>query len=276
MGKLATVFLSSGLSLIMATSLHAAEGAERGAINDYVTLRLGGMYAESDSTLRGSAPQYGLYDTRSVSYNDFDKKWIPRAEGLLRLANRHRLIFNYFKYDQDARATLNDDVIITNVEIPAGSFVQGGIELQIASLVYDFEVIQTERFGLGLQLGAHWAKAEASAEAQVGQLYQGQLFKESVDGFAPVIGARLTFEPIDRLLINLQGQYLDANWGNFDDYDGEIKRANAVVEYRFAKNFGGFIGYDWFNLELDQNFSSGFVGIEQEFKGPIAGITLAF
>lgn len=264
------------VSLAVANSIHAAEGMASNTVDDHIVLRLGGMYTDSESTLRGNAPEYGLNEVREVSYGDFDTKWIPRVEGALRFGNRHRLIFNYFKYDQDDRATLKDAVVIANQQIPAGSFVQGGIELQIASLVYDFEVIDADRFSLGLQLGAHWAKAEASAEAQIGQLYQGRFLDESVDGFAPVIGARLTFQPIDRLLINLQGQYLDAEWGDFDDYDGEIKRANAIVEYRFTNNFGAFVGYDWFELKLEQNWSGGFVGVEQEFKGPVAGITLAF
>lgn len=273
--RVVPVLLSSTLSLVTAHAL-AAERTEYGGIDDHIVLRLGGMYTESDSTLRGNAPRYGLNETREVSYGDFDDKWIPRVEGLLRLADRHRLIFNYFKYDQDDRATLGNAVTIDDIEIPAGSFVRGGIELQIANLVYDFEVITAERFGLGLQLGAHWAKAKASADAQAGQLFQGRLFDESVDGFAPVIGARVTFEPIDRLSINLQGQYLDADWGNFDDYGGEIKRANAIVEYRFTKNLGVFGGYDWFNLKLERNFSVGSAGMEQEFKGPVAGVTLAF
>ncbi len=269
------VLLSSTLSLAMGSSIYAAENMGSGGIDDRIVLRLG-MYAESDSALRGNAPRFGLNETREISYGGFDEKWIPRMEGLLRLADRHRLIFNYFKYDQTDRATLGRTVTIGDIQIPAGSFIQGGVELQVAGLVYDFEVINAERFGLGLQLGAHWAEAKAFAEAQVGQLFQGRLLEESVDGFAPVIGARLTFEPVDRLLINLQGQYLDADWGDFDDYDGKIRRANAIVEYRLAKNFGAFVGYDFLNLKLGKNLSGAFIGVEQEFKGPIAGITLGF
>ena len=74
-------------------------------------------------------------------------------------------------------------------------------------------------------------------------------------------------------LINLQGQYLDADWGDFGDYEGSISRANALVEYRFTENFGVFVGYDWFKLDATSG-SDGSLGLDQRFKGPIAGVTL--
>lgn len=277
MNKLLFKLFFPALGLAMANCAYAADGPTPVKPDDYVVIRVGGMYTEVDSTLRGNAPAYGFNQTREIGLGSvFDEKWIPRIEGLVRFGDRHRLIFNYFKYDQDERATLETPIEVANQQIPAGSFVQGGVEFQVASLVYDFEVLNAENVGLGLQLGAEWAKAEATASADLGPVYQGRFLDESTDGVAPVIGIRLTFQPTDRFLINLQGQYLDADWGNFDDYDGDLIRANGIIEYRFADNFGIFAGYDWFKLDIEKGWSGGSIGIEQEFKGPVAGITLAF
>ena len=98
----------------------------------------------------------------------------------------------------------------------------------------------------------------------------------SEDGYAPVLGARVTFTPGEKWLVNFQGQYLDADWGDFGDYEGSISRANALVEYRFTDNFGVFAGYDWFKLDATRTGSDGSLGLDQRFKGPIAGVTLAF
>jgi len=38
------------------------------------------------------------------------KEWEPRIDGLFRISDRQRLIFNYFKYDKDRRETLNDGI----------------------------------------------------------------------------------------------------------------------------------------------------------------------
>lgn len=86
----------------------------------------------------------------------------------------------------------------------------------------------------------------------------------------------MTFAPAENWRVIAQGQYLDADWGNFDDYEGDLARANALVEYRFSDNFGVHVGYDWFRLDVDRHGSDGMIGLRQEFKGPVAGITLAF
>ena len=98
----------------------------------------------------------------------------------------------------------------------------------------------------------------------------------SETGYAPVVGVRFTTRPSDKWLLNLQGQYLDAGWGDFGAYDGSITRANALVEYRFTEKFGAFVGYDWFKLDVEQAGSDGLLGLDQRFKGPVAGVTLAF
>ena len=88
---------------------------------------------------------------------------------------------------------------------------------------------------------------------------------------------RLGFNTQDqRWRFVVQGQYLDADWGDFDDYDGDLSRANALVEYRFTDNFGLYAGYDWFKLNVRQHGADGTIGLDQRFSGPIAGVTLAF
>ena len=208
---------------------------------------------------------------------DFDfggKEVVPRIDGAFRFGDRSRLIFDYFKYDKDREATLNEDLSFDETTIPAGSFARAQTQFQLASLMYDYSVVDGEKVSLGLQIGAEWAKLEGSLHAEAGEdVYDAS---SSEDGFAPVVGARISFTPSDKWLINLQGQYLDADWGDFGDYEGSISRANALVEYRFTKNFGIFAGYDWFKLDATKNGSDGSLGLDQRFKGPIAGVTLAF
>ncbi len=116
----------------------------------------------------------------------------------------------------------------------------------------------------------------SARHADLGDLYQGQFLSEKADGIAPVVGARLTFTPSENWLINLQGQYLNTRWGNFDDYKGDLSRANAIVQYNFNPKFGIFAGYDWFKLDADKRGSDGVIGLKQEFKGPLAGVSLSF
>src|SRR5690606_283922 len=127
---------------------------------------------------------------------------------------------------------------------------------------------------LGLQVGAEYARLEGRIHAEAGPL--SYTASDKVDGAAPVIGARATFAPTPQWRVVAQGQYLDKNWGLFDDVDADIRRANLIAEYRFTPNFGVHAGYDWLKIEVSNSGDDGVVGFEQEFKGPVLGATLAF
>ena len=263
------------LSLLAAAATHvgAAHAAEG---DDRFALRLGAMNIDSDNTLRGSTRVGGQDVGFSEDFKLGGKEWEPRIDGMFRISDRQRLLFNYFKYDKDRRESLGQDVSFGNVNVPAGSFIKGELKYQVASLVYDYSVIDTGTFDLGLQLGAEYAKVSSKAYADLGSLYEGRFLDEKTDGVAPVVGARMSFTPSEKWMITLQGQYLNTRWGSFDDYKGDLSRANAIVDYRFTKNFGVFAGYDWFKLDADKKGSDGSIGLKQEFKGPVAGISVSF
>lgn len=244
--------------------------------DDRFTLRLGAMNIDSDNTLRGRTVAGGRELAFSEDFGLGGKEWEPRVDGTFRLSERQRLIFDYFKYDKDRREILGETVSYDGTTVPAGSFVKGELKYQVATLVYDYAVVDNDDFQLGLQIGAEYARVSANAYADIGDQYQGRFVDEKADGVAPVVGARLSFTPGENWLINLQGQYLNTRWGNFDDYDGDLTRANAIVEYRFTPNFGIFAGYDWFRLDVDQSGRDGMIGLKQEFKGPVAGVTFNF
>lgn len=148
--------------LAMATALLSSPALARDDDNRF-TLRLGAMNIDSDNTLRGTTVAGG----RELSFDeDFGlggKEWEPRVDGVLRLSPRQRLVFDYFKYDKDRRETLGQAVSYDGTTVPAGSFVKGQLKYQVASLVYDFAVVDSEAVSLGLQIGAEYAKVSADA-----------------------------------------------------------------------------------------------------------------
>jgi hypothetical protein len=246
------------------------------ADNDRFTLRLGAMQADADIGLRGAVDYEGDtydYETGRMGFGD---DTAPRVEGGFRFGERNRLLFNYFQFDKDRRYELDQDVSFGDTTFPAGSSAQAEAQFDLASLVYDFALIETDTTSFGLQAGAEWAKLEGRVEAVSGE--DSFEARDEADGFAPVVGARFSANTADkRWGFTVQGQYLDADWGDFEDYEGDITRANALVEYRFTPNFGVFAGYDWFKLDVEKTFDEDMRGaLDLRFKGPTVGVTLAF
>lgn len=265
--RLLTLGLCSGL---------AAFGSAAHADDDRFTLRLGAMQADAESRITGRAEFAGeTYDYDSDRF-DIGDDIVPRVEGTFRFAERHRLHFNYFRYDAGNDTSLDEDVTFDGTTFPAGSRVDLDTRFDLGSVMYDYALVETPTFGFGLQVGVETAGLRGTLRGESGE--DTFRVRESERGTAPVAGARISANTADgRWRVIAQGQYLDADWGDFGDYDGDITRASALVEYRFTPKFGVFAGYDWFDLDVTrQRDTSDRVGFEQRFHGPIAGVTLAF
>src|SRR5690606_16018072 len=203
-----------------------------------------------------------------------DDEIVPRLEGEFHFGDRHRVLFNYMKYDRGVRSELGEPISFEDVTIPAGSFAAAEVGLHVAALLYDFAVVETETLSLGLQVGLEYAKLEGRLSAALPPLEFTA--SDEVDGVAPVIGGRATYAPSPNWRFVAQGQYLDKGWGLFDDVDADIGHASLIAEYRITPNFGLHAGYDWMKIEVTNSGDDGTIGFDQEFKGPVVGATLAF
>lgn len=249
--------------------LAGAFPAVAAGLDDRFEIRVAAMDTQGSAKLSaaGGDAQFGeVFDLGG-------KKLIPRFDGVLRLGNRNRVIFDYFNFSKSAHATLSEDVALGDEVVPAGSSADLDAGIRIASLIYDFSLVERDAFSLGLQLGAEWAKLDATARAEAGDMDFHAEARE--DGIAPLVGLRLTASPGERWLISAQAQHLDAGWGNFD-FGGKIQRANAIVEYRVTEAFGIFGGYDRFKLRYARSGRDAAGALELEFKGPIVGFSAAF
>ena len=263
------------IALAVAGCLYMAASNPAHANDDRFTLRLGAMQADADTKFKGAVDFNNERYDYSSEWLEMSDETVPRIDGMFRVADRHRFFFNYFKYDKDHRYTLGEDISFGDTTIPSGSFAKGKAQFDLASLVYDFALVETPTTSFGLQIGAEWVRLKGSVYAESGN--DSFSSSEQQSGYAPVVGARFSANtPDEKWQFSVQGQYLDAEWGDFDDYKGDISRANAIVEYRFTDNFGIYGGYDWFKLDASRKENGLTYGLDHRFKGPIAGITLAF
>jgi hypothetical protein len=261
---------------IAALPAHAEDGDDR------FVLRLGAMYADGSikPNASGEVADYPLDWSGKLGFGS--RKVSPRVDGVFRLSTRQRLIFDYFQYKKHDGLAWSDASEILGQDLSGAASLRYGGKFQLASLVYDYSVVDTPNFSMGLELGGEWAKLglDAHAHADVDGVAgvdgpYDYTARWSDDGIAPVVGVRFSGKAGEHVRLNLQAQYLDASWGSFD-YDGKIKRANANVEYMFTDNFGAFVGYDYFKVNYEDHDHGANYGADLKFHGPTAGVTLAF
>lgn len=268
----------SAIALATAATVAAPAHAD----DDRFTLRVGAMQADADISLKGAVDFNGQNYDYETQRMDFGDETSPRIEGAFHFGNRHRLLFNWFQFEKNRRYELGEDVSFGDTTFPAGSVAKAKAQFDVASLVYDFALVETDTVSFGLQAGAEWVELEGRTSAVAGE--DSFESRDKVDGWAPVVGARFTTNTADqKWRFTVQGQYLDADWGEVNgddlagDYSGDVSRANALVEYRFTPNFGLYAGYDWFKVDVDKDLGGGATGgIDLRFKGPTAGVTVAF
>ena len=263
-----TLFLSLAAAGALASLVAHAD-------DDRFTLRLGAMQADGEVRLAGDADVNGSRYSYTSDRIGFGDDIAPRVEGSFHFSERNRLLFDYFQYGRGQHYTLGEDAVFGDTTIPAGSAAKAKVRFGLGSLIYDYALVETPTTSVGLQIGAEWARLNGRVQATDGT--DSFDSRERQHGVAPVIGARFATSTADRRWgLVMQAQYLNADWGNLGDYSGDITRANALVEYRFTRKFGLFAGYDWFKLHARRDTSDGSADLDLRFKGPTAGVTLAF
>lgn len=216
-------------------------------------------------------------------------KWRPSIALKWRFSDRQRLLFDYLDFKRNRSGDISgafsyeggtfEDGEGNVVEVPAGSYeipegteADAGIEFKLASAAYEFAVVDTDTFQLGLGLAAYWARLEGNASGNFeGEDYDTRLFNER--GVSPAPQVRVQYAPNDQWSFSLLGGGFDTSWGDFTDLDGHFYRASANIEYRFNENFGVNVGYDWFKLKLSDDFvgtdTFGPVELDGETYGPV-------
>lgn len=246
-------------------------------------------------------------DLAAAGSIDSDGRWRPRGEIAFHMTPRQSLRMNYYDYRRNQSWNFDGDWIdpgniFEEVEIPGEPVeipaidVDGRLSFELASLNYEFAVVDTPRFQWGLGLGVTHAVLEARGTGtstgtdEVDP--QWESFRWKKDGTSPNLHTRVSWAATPRLRVEAQAQYLDTRWGDFIDERGHFERGGLLVEYLVTERLGIHAGYDWFRLKLGNDYTGSFdappesgVGtvdvagrLTGQFKvhGPMAGVTFRF
>lgn len=193
-----------------------------------------------------------------------------RLDGMLRLGDRHRLVFNHYDLERHRSTVIDETIRYDGYTFPIDTVVSGRFDFSLTTLSYEYALVETSSLMVGAQIGAHWAKAririrsEDTPIADVGT---------RAEGGSPALGLRVLATPGGRWRL---GSYVQAFQADIGDVDARFTRAGVFAEYRIARHLGVQLGHDWFKLDADYSKPRWNGQLDLDIRGPTAGLTLAF
>ena len=306
-------------SLLVLTALAAATGSADGKSlspapdNERFSIKLSGFDTDSRIQLRASGN--ADYDGRP-----FSSPWYaigeiqggrprPHLHAMFRMTDRQRLTFGYYQagsgnryqfdraWDLGSHRDFFDEYDGFSGEfsnLPASVNVDAGfdIEFRLANLMYEYALFQNETWSFAGGIGMIWADLDFNARAQATGEFDGGV--ETVDAsyrwrrtkWAPTLAVRGMYAPTENWRFTAGAQGFQTDWGNFGTLRGHFERFGITGEYRFTRNFGAHVGYDWFRLKLSDDIRGGFNSNQLTYtgratgdlrvRGPTVGLTVAF
>ena len=190
-----------------------------------------------------------------------------------RFGTKWQLRGQYFRVDNDSRATLEETIEWGDVEYTAGTTVAAGTDMQITRLFFGRTFRSNEKREFGLGVGGHILDLEAFISGEA-----------VLDGNN--LGFRKERASISQPLPNIGAWYMhafDQNWAaylrfdwlaaNVDTYDGRIINASASVGYVIGDHVGLALAYNFFEIDLGVDDSSWRGRAKIRFDGPSLAIT---
>jgi hypothetical protein len=235
------------------------------------SLRLGGFYSSSDTTLRIDASN-GTLGT-SLSLEDdlgFEKsKTLPVFDAVWRINPRHRLELGYVSLARDSQRTLSGEVRFGDQVFPVSTDVNAKFDSDVWRLAYGWSFYREGGNELALLLGVHVTEFSTKLETAGGGI------AEAADRTIPLptVGLQGTWEISPKWRLNAWAQVFSLN---YNDYEGSLVSGAVNLEYRFERNFAVGLGYMMNDYDLDVTKGRARGSFDYQFSGPMASVTVGF
>lgn len=195
-----------------------------------------------------------------------------RMELYLRMGERFRLRFDYFKLNRYAATVLDEDLIFGDETFLAGENIESSLDYRSLSFTFLYSFLRRENFELAAGIGVNLLEAEAAGEAV------DRNAREEESGVAPLPTLALdgSWRFARRWSANARGQYFSAT---YDDIDGTLSEWHLDVQYRWKPNLAIGLGYTLLDVDvnIDPNADHDFPGLFRlKSSGPELFIRASF
>lgn len=263
--------------VVAALALAAATVACADPLGDErFTLAFGIFDSDFDTRLRVDSPELEL-GTRFGLEDDLDldeRDRFARFDAALRLADRHRLSFTYFDAKREHSARLQRELRFGEITYDLDARVTGGLEAEIAEVLYRYAVVSRERMRAEILFGVHQLTLTARLSAELaGEEPRSGEGRAGAKGPLPVLGASFYWQLAERWRYEFQAQALKAELG---DFDGTIVDVRTGLVYELARHLDLGLYYNYFDLDLSLQKPEWTGELDFRYHGPQAVVTLSF
>ncbi len=200
-------------------------------LEEHLRLTAGLLSATTQTDFRLDADD-GTLGTDVSAEDDLglrDQSEMGDVELELRIRERHRVRFNYFRLDRRATTTIARQIQFGNNVFDPGDVADSRLDWREFSVTYGYTILRRARYEIYGSFGLHIAEVGAAGEVDADNIREEQ--NESFP--LPAVGAGTLVRITDRFHAEARVGYLSVN---YEDLDATIIDLRGAVLYRFNRN----------------------------------------
>jgi hypothetical protein len=214
--------------------------------DDHFRLTAGLLSASSETEMRLDADD-GTPGTLVDAESDLglrDQSEQADVEAELRIRERHRVRFSYFRLDRSATQTIDRQILFGDEVFDAGDLVESRLDWREFSVTYGYTFLRKARVEIYGSFGLHLVETSAQGEVAAEDIREEEAEAVPLPAFG--LGTLVRFS--DRFHLEARVDYLTAN---IDEFDGTVLDARAALLYRFNRNLA--VGAAYMLMEREGN-----------------------
>jgi len=206
-------------------------------------------------------------DAFGLDKNDFEAK----IEAMVRVGERHRLIFDYFSLDRTDSTVVTQPIVFRDVVLQPGDPLDSDLSIRTLSISYAYSFLHSDKYEVAATIGINDTDISARARVQTATRHVDQT--EDQAGPVPTVGLAATYVVSKRFYLDGRAQYLKVQ---IDDLDASLGIYEFDALYRLRPNISFALGYSMLraNLISAQAKQAGFFNLDT--KGPEFFVRVAF
>jgi hypothetical protein len=208
---------------------------------------------------------------------DVDSYWL---EMKWRPFKRWAFITEYFSYSESGSNSRSVETVYKNTIFGANARLDTNFDIDIFSISAAYRIVDDQNYAIDFGAGLHTLDISFDIEG-AGDVY----INDNVISAGNTREAAKLLAPLPNVM--LFGTYaFNKEWAvsgrvgwmslNYENYQGDLLRANTVIDYRPFENFGLGLGYNFSELDITREQRLHSESFDMDFSGPILYLKAGF